>query len=163
MNKYFYVLVIQFVIFSVGCNNKPSSNMVINQVEDTALLQARNQLNEDTVPIQDKNQLNEDFYVFIDQFQSDSVFQKERIVFPLKNLIYNTESERFDETVIDSIDWGFMDFLKLPNSYLKSFLKSSVDEIIYNIQIEETGVSVNYIFKIYNQKWYLIEIKDEST
>jgi len=108
-------------------------------------------------------QEEENFDIFLNKFQKDSIFQKERIIFPLKCLSYDTENDSFNEMYINKNEWKYIDFSKLPENYLKKIIKISDDEINYNIQIEDTGVSVNYIFKIYNSKWYLVKIKDEST
>lgn len=108
-------------------------------------------------------QEEENFNIFLNKSQKDSIFQKERIIFPLKCLSYDTENDSFSEMYINKNEWKYIDFSKLPENYLKKIIKISDDEINYNFQIEDTGVSVNYIFKIYNSKWYLVEIKDEST
>ena len=117
----------------------------------------------DTTSLIAEVQAIENFQSFLMNFQKDSVFQCERIIFPLKNSLYNTETNSFDENTIKQNDWTFMDFVNLPVNYLKNIEKINDDEYQYNIQIEDTGVSVNYIFKLINDKWYLVEIKDEST
>lgn len=110
------------------------------------------------------DQKDEDFNIFIKQFQNDSVFQNSRIVFPLRTLSYNTDTENWEEKLINNNrEWGFMNFSKLPNNYLRIINKKTDTEVAYNIQIIDTGVSVDYCFKIKDGKWYLIEIKDEST
>lgn len=108
-------------------------------------------------------QNGENFDIFFNEFQKDSIFQKDRIIFPLKCLQYDTENDSFSEMFINKKEWKYIDFSKLPENYLKKIIKISDDEFIYNIQIEDTGVSVNYIFENNNGKWYLVEIKDEST
>jgi len=138
-----------FSLLFGSCNNKPKNTAETNSFKDTTNLVLR--------------QEKENSDIFFDRFQKDSVFQKDRIIFPLKNILYNTDTESFDEKMINEKEWRFMDFLNLPENYLKKITKLSDDEFNYNIQIEDTGVSVNYIFKIHNDKWYLVEIKDEST
>lgn len=132
-----------------SCNNKSRAKAEVNSLKNTTSLA--------------KTQESEDFNIFFTRFQKDSVFQKDRIIFPLKNLLYNTEKASFDEKMINEKEWRFMNFSNLPENYLGNITKSNNDEFNYNIQIEDTGVSVNYIFKIHNNKWYLVEIKDEST
>ncbi|WP_243348929.1 hypothetical protein [Parabacteroides sp. FAFU027] len=149
MNKIFLILVFLIGLISGGCNSKSKIKEEIKHLEDTTSLA--------------RTEKKEGFDVFFNRFQKDSVFQKDRIVFPLKNLSYNTETNSFDEKMINKKEWTFTDFSKLPKKYLKSITKLSDDEFDYNIQIEDTGVSVMYIFKIYNDKWYLVVIKDEST
>lgn len=149
MYKIFLIPIFLFGLLLGSCNNKPKSTTETNSFKDTTNLILK--------------QEKENFDIFFNQFQRDSVFQKDRIIFPLKNLSYNTDTESFNERLINEKEWKFTDFSKLPESYLKRVTKLSNDEYNYNIQIEDTGVSVNYIFKIHNNKWHLVEIKDEST
>lgn len=132
-----------------SCNNKSRAKAEANRFEDTISLA--------------KTQESEDFNIFLTRFQKDSVFQKDRIIFPLKNLLYNTDTGSFEEKMINEKEWQFMNFSNLPENYLENITKSNNEEFNYNIQIEDTGVSVNYIFKIHNNRWYLVEIRDEST
>jgi hypothetical protein len=105
----------------------------------------------------------ENFDIFFDKFQKDSIFQKDRIIFPLKYFTYDTKTDSFSEEFINKKEWKYFDFSKLPENYLRKIIKISDDEFKYNIQIEDTGVYVDYIFKIHNGKWYLVEVNDKST
>ncbi len=50
--------------------------------------------------------LPEDFYIFYDQYHSDSLFQLERTVFPLKGLAKSVDSTRIaDEVLWQKEDW----------------------------------------------------------
>ena len=149
MNKIFFISFLVSVLLLTSCNNKYKPKAEIKHFEDTTSLA--------------RTQEREDFDIFLNRFQKDSIFQKERIIFPLKNLLYNTDTESFDERTINEKEWKFMNFQNLPENYIKNITKLNNNEFNYNIQIEDTGVSVNYIFKIHNDKWYLVEIKDEST
>jgi hypothetical protein len=149
MNKIFSTSFLVSILLLTSCNNTYKPKAEIKRFEDTTFLV--------------RTQEREDFDIFINRFQKDSIFQKERIIFPLKNLLYNTDTESFDERTINKKEWKFMNFQNLPENYIKNITKLNNNEFNYNIQIEDTGVSVNYIFKIHNDKWYLVEIKDEST
>jgi hypothetical protein len=156
-----FILIFLFILLAYSCNNNSKSKIEISKSsKDTTSL---------IVEIQEK----EDFQSFLMNFQHDSVFQINRVEFPIKYYIYESGSYMDDsgnvidlynrEVIINKEDWTFMDFISLPVNYLKNIDKISDDEYQYNIQIEDTGVSVNYIFKLINNKWYLVEIKDEST
>ncbi len=50
--------------------------------------------------------LPEDFYTFYDQYHTDSLFQLERTVFPLKGLAKSTDSTRIAEEILwQKNDW----------------------------------------------------------
>jgi hypothetical protein len=115
-----------------------------------------------------KVQAIEDFQSFLIDFEKDSIFQYKRIIFPLKYSSLNTETdsfdtEIFDENMIKQDNWTFQDFANLPANYLKNVEKIHDDEYEYNIQLYDTGVRVDYIFKLINDKWYLVWIRDVST
>ncbi len=102
----------------------------------------------------------ESFDAFYQKFFSDQVFQKNRIDFPLLNLLWDIDNKRFDKEIIRIEDW---DFITLNDKkYIKKVIKSKSEGTL-NIQIKDTGVSVNYIFILKNGRWYLNKIIDEST
>lgn len=149
MKKTFLMPIFLFGLLLGSCNNKPKYTTKTNNVKDTTNVVVR--------------QEKENFDIFFDQFRRDSVFQNDRIIFPLINLLLNTDTMLYEERLLNQKEWGFVDLTKLPKNYLERITKLSDDEYIYNIQIEDTGVYVNYIFKIYNNKWFLVKIKDHST
>ena len=110
------------------------------------------------------NRQEEDFETFFEHFKKDSVFQKQRVKFPLANeIIYNTVSGDPEHTTIKEDEWTFEDFSHLPDNYLTEITNTKKDEYIFNIQIEDTGFSVNYIFSQKNGKWFLVKILDDGT
>lgn len=153
MKKTFLMPIFLFGLLLGSCNNKPKYTTKTNNVKDTTNVVVR--------------QEKENFYIFFDQFRRDSVFQNDRIIFPLIVLLLKTDVEEFntelyDERMLNQKEWGFVDLSELPKNYLERITKLSDDEYNYNIQIDGTGVYVNYIFKIYNNKWFLVKIKDQS-
>lgn len=110
----------------------------------------------------------ENFQLFLMNFQKDSIFQINRIKFPIKYYIYESGSYMDEsgnvidlnnrEVIINENDWKYQNLVE----YKKIISKPNDNEYNLELQIEDTGVSVNYIFKLINDKWYLIEIKDES-
>lgn len=104
----------------------------------------------------------EDFDVFIEDFFKKSDFQITRIVFPVRNLIYDSDSEKFDSTFIKKEDWKYWNAYKQKKVLLKT-IKNDNNAAILNAQVKETGVSVNYVFTTKEGKWYLVKIIDEST
>jgi hypothetical protein len=106
-----------------------------------------------------KNSIDEQFDVFFKRFQVDSVFQKSRINFPLKNILKADEGDTVK--TIDSDKWGFTNFKNIKNLILKEN-KISKYNVNMILQIEDTGVNVTYSFVYKNSSWRLNSIVDES-
>ncbi len=110
----------------------------------------------------------EDFQSFLTKFQQDSIFQIERIEFPLTVSIYESGSymDHSDNVIdlqsrnviISKREWKYQNF----SAFIKLFSEINENECKMELQIEDTGVSVNYIFRNNNNKWYLVKIVDES-
>ncbi|MDR1631800.1 MAG: hypothetical protein LBR97_02790 [Dysgonamonadaceae bacterium] len=125
-------------------------------------------LSKDTTSLIVEMQKMEDFQSFLTNFQHDSVFQINRVKFPIKYYIYESGSYMDNsgnvidlhnrEVIINKDDWEYQNFVE----YKKIISKTNENEYNLELQIEDTGVSVNYIFKINNNQWYLVEIVDES-
>ena len=108
----------------------------------------------------EKSVADEDFTIFFERFSSEEKFQISRIQFPVKSKILNTDTGKFEVKILSKSEWFYTYFSD--SKYLKSFHQQGSEEKV-NIQVEDTGVSVDYIFQLANGKWYLIEIVDEST
>jgi len=104
---------------------------------------------------------DEDFEIFIKDFFMRKNFQFDRIIFPVINLIYDTDSEKFDSTQILKRDWKYWNIYNTRKVLLK--IIKNKNESILNAQVEETGISVNYVFTLKEGKWFLVKIVDEST
>lgn len=109
---------------------------------------------------------NEAFDTFFTQFKKSKSFQIERILFPVK-VIHNefsTESGKTEIFFISKVKWDFSDFSTSMNKKL-FITQKSIPPNNHNVifQIEDTGVYVQYLFKNQNGKWFLYEIRDDST
>lgn len=102
----------------------------------------------------------EDFDSFLNKFSSDSIFQKNRIVFPIVSNLYDVDNGQIDTEVITQKDWSYSN-LKSTDYTLKVYKSEKFDTV--NIQGKETGVLVKYIFELIEGKWMLVKIIDEST
>lgn len=145
------------ILLTCSCNNNAKSKIEISESsKETTCL---------TVEVNEK----EDFDVFFSKFQQDSIFQINRIEFPIKYHIYESGSYIDDsenvidlqnrEVIINKNEWNYQNI----DEYIKIISKISENEYHIELQIEDTGVSVNYVFKIKNNEWFLVEIVDEST
>lgn len=104
----------------------------------------------------------EDFEVFFERFNKDSAFQLSRIKFPLRNEVYDTDSGQFVYKTIERKAWKFFNLKKLPANYVQKLSKDKF-KYVFNIQIIDTGVNVDYIFTMLKGKWFLLKIVDSST
>lgn len=139
-----FVFVIIFMLILIACNKK----------QEQVLLEKKKI---------SKVFVKEDFNKFFVKFNKDSVFQLHRIVFPLKNEIYNSDSGDYNNLSIKKEEWKFFNSFSLSKKYIKNINKKDQDEILLNIQIVDSGVNVDYIFTIIKGQWFLIKIVDSST
>lgn len=140
--KYFVIIVVILFVF-ISCAD-------------------RGKKDEKSIPQKTESQI-ENFEVFFDKFSSDSVFQSSRIKFPLPVETYDIDSEKFDKSTIAADKWTFFNIKELDKKkYILNTIKEK-DQNIVKIQVEDTGVSVDYIFQKQEDKWMLIKIVDEST
>jgi hypothetical protein len=152
------ILILLFVLFC-SCNKNSQNKTEIGEAEKDTIFLVENQPKE----------AKEDFQSFFIQFQQDSVFQLTRIEFPLTDSIYESGAYMDDfgnvvdlsnrEIIINSGEWEYDDFKMF---YRKIISKISENKYNVELHIEDTGVRINYIFELDNEKWFLVEIKDES-
>lgn len=116
---------------------------------------------------------NENFYSFIGKFAKDSVFQRQRIQFPLKYDYLSSEMNDTSEYIFenkwfyssvyfncDSISNSTVNFGKSFGNLFDKF--SNHDTIYFNIVGVENCISVNYKFVLKENSWFLINVQDLS-
>lgn len=110
-----------------------------------------------------------DFDVFFKKFESDSVFQKEHIKFPLKNSYLDDNYENFIREDITEAKYRFLDFASDKDAMKQEYDKYTVevtkheDTVDYLLRGYDNGIMINITFSFINGCWYLIEIEDAST
>jgi len=153
------LLILFIVLTSLVCCKRQN----IGNIENTEKI---------SIPEQKENfdQQEENFETFFEHFTKDSVFQKQRIEFPLAGEIYDTDLGSFEHITIKANEWTFEDFshfpdnYSYPDNYSKEIRKNmKKDEYVLHIGIDDTGYSVNYIFHKKNGKWFLVKILDDGT
>ena len=101
---------------------------------------------------------------FFNRFCADSNFQYSRVIFPVK---CTTKMDAYDEPdieeTIEKKNWKYSNFLNLPTNYLIEIERVNETTFKLNLQIEDTGVYVDYLFELIDCKWYLVKIIDAST
>jgi hypothetical protein len=155
MNKVFILLL--FSIFS--CGTKPS---------DT-----RNELTNDSLPVETSvaelsSETNEAFNKFFEKFRNDSLFQIDRVAFPVATWIWETGEEKPEQKTINKEDWRFLDF-----HYDQSFANREVDAYTQEVKVYgdtvkleirgvDNGIYTDFEFTRQKGKWYLVTEKDYS-
>ncbi|NLI87737.1 MAG: DUF4348 domain-containing protein [Bacteroidales bacterium] len=108
---------------------------------------------------------NEDFNIFFFKFSVDSVFQIERIKFPLEFKTWEDPEEIGGDIVTIQIkkeDWKH-DYFFMTENYRPQIFDNfegelrDTDERLFQWIGIETGVNVKYFFKRIEGKWFLIK------
>ena len=109
------------------------------------------------------------FESFFNEFTDDSVFQINRISFPIK---YSMLSEETDDLILKEVEkdgWRFVDFTEDPlakNRAIDAFDVKITRKDSLNVDYEragiDNGISVIYSFAKQGNKWYLISVLDRS-
>lgn len=111
----------------------------------------------------------EDFKVFFDRFSKDSVFQKDRIEFPLMTRFYEDVTEPLVLNYFQESDFPYIDFREDAFAMQNETDKFTVeivkegDLMVYRRKGYDNGILVSYKFKLVNDAWFLIEVLDESS
>lgn len=114
------------------------------------------------VVLNDKSK--ENFDNFLLRYTADSLFQLERIKFPLKSLILN-DLDGVDSTLILKKDWKIIrlfrqDRLQIYNNYKKELGDTNERMICY--EGIDSGINIEYKFQRLSGLWYLIEYNNFS-
>ena len=108
----------------------------------------------------------ENFDNFIYRFISDSLFQLERINFPLKSST-QTDLDEEDTRLIEKKDWKIVRLFgqeeyrpQIYDNFTREF--RDTDERLFCWEGIENGIYVEYKFQRLSGLWYLIEYNDYS-
>jgi hypothetical protein len=125
----------------------------------------------DSHKVSSKNEnINESklFTDFFDKFSKDSIFQKKRVLFPLKYTSEEIEEGLVHET-IDESKWYYIDFNKdkfanslSEDAYSFEIIKKK-DKVEYIRKGIDNGINVIFVFKLKDGRWYLTSVSDLST
>lgn len=97
---------------------------------------------------------NDDFSVFYSEFISDSLFQKEHIIFPLKDAVYECDSI----VTLTKENWTFdsVDVRNYDKSLDNIIINQGKDKFKITLNRKEVGKLYEMIFKKIDGSWYLI-------
>lgn len=163
MNK--LLLAISCVLLTVSCNEQSKAN---TQGENDAFdfdQQTITQCKDEAKPSARK----ENFDEFLNQFNKDFKFQKNRVLFPLRStILVNQETDEYDTVYIQSANYQKHE-LTFPKSNVVDgdvILRSeSISDCQHQLTmlVEDTGIRIEFIFRLKENEWYLYEIRNRST
>ncbi len=104
--------------------------------------------------------VEEDFNAFFEKFKKDSVFQKQRVVFPLKVRVFNIDNLKTEENSLEEKDYEFLKIDENEVSIEKKILKDSVKIILKG---KDNGIYIETEFLKDNGIWKLETYNDQST
>ncbi len=116
-----------------------------------------------TIYAQDTKTVAEDFNVFFKKFNEDQKFQISRVIFPLKYKANNEDFELLDYTMTKEK----YKVLRLNNKADEKYLKRTLSVKKSKATLEErgldSGIYIDYIFELKDNKWFLKTFVDQST
>lgn len=104
--------------------------------------------------------LKEDFNTFFEKFKKDSVFQKQRVVFPLKVRNFNTDNLKTEE---NSLEEKKYEFLKIDENEVSIEKKISKDSVKIILKGKDNGIYIETQFLKDKGIWKLESYNDQST
>lgn len=109
------------------------------------------------------------FENFFETFSKDSIFQLNRVHFPLECQSFDID-DKVETVTIKESEWRNIDFLKDTSAYknetdkFKPLIeKSNKDTVNYTREGLDNGIHIEYTFIKEKGKWYLVKIFDRST
>ncbi len=158
-------LAICCVMTLVSCNQKSNRNANVKNdaivVDSKTITQSKD--------VSSASLRKEKFDEFLDQFNKDFKFQKNRILFPLRStILVNQETDEYDTVYIQSANYQKHE-LTFPKSNVVDgdvILRSeSISDCQHQLTmlVEDTGIRIEFIFYMKENLWYLCEIRNRST
>ena len=168
------IIIISSLILFLGCKNKiaDTSSQEKNSVDSVIVENAKDKAEiKDYANTQSFKNCNDTFDEFFERFSRDSVLQKNRIKYPLKeSYIEGLESTKIKvDTVNSASEYNYINFTEDKHAMDKEYGKYKIEiEQINNTTIYyknvgyDNGIYVIYKFKLIEGCWYMIEIEDKS-
>ena len=104
--------------------------------------------------------VEEDFNTFFEKFKKDSVFQKQRVVFPLKVRVFNIDNLKTEENSLEEENY---ELLKIDENEVSIEKKISKDSVKIILKGKDNGIYIETQFLKDNGIWKLETYNDQST
>ena len=113
---------------------------------------------------------NTDFDIFFKKFQTDSIFQRRHVKFPLKTTFLNLEGDlSIMREDITEDKYSFSEFKNdkevgdTGNGLYKVNILKEKDSVYYQINGVDNGIGTKVTFAFIDGCWYMIAVEDTST
>lgn len=100
-----------------------------------------------------------DFEKFFSRIKSDSLYQRERVKYPLSVLWVGFQE---NDTIVYVHKHEYSNISYDEPHFYNSIFSPNENTIIVNLQMEGSGVSIDYFYKEDGESWYLDHVKDSS-
>ena len=104
--------------------------------------------------------VEEDFNTFFEKFKKDSVFQKQRVVFPLKVRIFNIDNLKTEENSLEEKNY---ELLRIDENEVSMEKKISKDSVKIILKGKDNGIYIETQFLKDKGIWKLESYNDQST
>ena len=104
--------------------------------------------------------VEEDFNAFFEKFKKDSVFQKQRVVFPLKVRVFNIDNLKTEENSLEEKNY---EFLRIDENEVSMEKKISKDSVKIILKGKDNGTYIETQFLKDKGIWKLESYNDQST
>lgn len=104
--------------------------------------------------------VEEDFNTFFEKFKKDSVFQKQRVVFPLKVRIFNIDNLKTEENSLEEENY---ELLRIDENEVSMEKKISKDSVKIILKGKDNGIYIETQFLKDKGIWKLESYNDQST
>lgn len=115
-----------------------------------------------------KEEGEESFQTFFKKFESDSVFQEQRVKFPFKQIIWGDEENDVFVEEVKQHEWSFLDleykeeYGKRPIDAYKQDLVIYTDSAKVILRGVDNGINVDFAFSMVEGQWFLVSCTDYS-
>lgn len=159
------VISIICLIFLIACKKKTGESR-FSKNNSTASVSIKNQ--------EQTKGCRQTFEEFFERFCKDSLFQKNRVKYPLhyyfSDYDYSSNRDTLGVELIQKKNYNYLDFTvdkdAMNNEYDKYTIESSKinnTSIHYKHLGYDNGIRITHKFKLIDGCWYMVEILDEST
>jgi hypothetical protein len=104
--------------------------------------------------------VEEDFNAFFEKFKKDSVFQKQRVVFPLKVRVFNIDNLKTEENSLEEENY---ELLRIDENEVSMEKKISKDSVKIILKGKDNGIYIETQFLKDKGIWKLESYNDQST
>ena len=114
----------------------------------------------------DAQNLTEKFNKFWKSYAANPSFQKERTKFPLSYSYYEESYSEYEDPslvteYIPAGEWNYIDFNDTSEYNVEIQQKNSTKYEVF-LSGNENGIAIEFLFELYEGKWYLSKVTDYS-